>query len=67
VEGIISTVVGTGEPGFTGDSGPATAARLFLPFGIAIDRAGNLYVVDNGNKRVRKVVGIAAPGVIGGQ
>jgi sugar lactone lactonase YvrE len=71
-EGIISTIAGSGgvspaEPGsFAGDGGPATAARLRDPAGMAIDGAGNLYIADRGNGRVRKVIGIAAPGVIGG-
>lgn len=72
--GIISTVAGSGpnfpEPGsFAGDGGPATAARLWggLGNGITIDAAGNLIFVDFGNNRIRKVIGIAAPGLIGGQ
>lgn len=53
--GIISTVVGTGVPGFSGDGGLATAAQLRDPARIAVDRAGNLYITDAGNRRVRKV------------
>jgi NHL repeat len=66
-EGIISTVAGTGERGFAGDGGPATAARLDGPFGVAIDAAGNLYIAVNANNRIRKVIGIAAPGLVGGR
>jgi sugar lactone lactonase YvrE len=66
-EGMISTVAGTGERGFGGDGGPATAARLAGPSGVAIDAAGNLYFAEGGNKRIRKVIGVAAPGLIGGQ
>jgi sugar lactone lactonase YvrE len=69
--GIISTVAGSGpvfpQPGsFAGDGGPATAARLNLPGGLAVDAAGNLLIVDILNRRVRKVVGIAAPTPVGG-
>lgn len=53
--GIITTVVGTGVAGFTGDSGPAAAAALNVPASVAIDVAGDLYVADSGNNRVRKV------------
>ena len=53
-EGIIATVAGTGEPGFSGDDGPAVSAKLNSPWGIAADRSGNIYVADNSN-RVRKV------------
>ncbi|MFE2758151.1 RICIN domain-containing protein [Actinosynnema sp. NPDC059335] len=59
--GVITTVAGTGTAGFDGDGGPATAARLFGPRSIAVDGAGNLYIADTGNYRVRKV---AADGVI---
>src|SRR5579864_355245 len=53
--GTISTVAGDGSPGFRGDGGPASAARLNTPYGVAADRAGNLYIADLGNNRVRKV------------
>lgn len=53
--GTIVTVAGTGEPGLAGDGGPATRAALNLPAGLAFDRAGNLYIADAGNDRVRKV------------
>jgi uncharacterized protein (TIGR03437 family) len=54
-DGTISTVAGDGFPGFRGDGGPASAARLNTPYGITVDRAGNLYIADLGNNRVRKV------------
>ncbi|OGG55416.1 MAG: hypothetical protein A3F84_05950, partial [Candidatus Handelsmanbacteria bacterium RIFCSPLOWO2_12_FULL_64_10] len=53
--GVISTVAGTGANGFAGDGGPATRAALFLPVRIAFDAAGNLYIADSRNNRVRKV------------
>ncbi|MFO7695517.1 MAG: hypothetical protein R6V57_20715 [Vicinamibacterales bacterium] len=53
--GIIGTVAGIGTLGFTGDGGPATSARLNQPGGITFDLAGNLYIADTYNHRVRKV------------
>jgi uncharacterized protein (TIGR03437 family) len=52
--GNISTVVGGGF-GFSGDGGPATKAELNFPEGLAVDSAGNIYISDVGNKRIRKV------------
>jgi uncharacterized protein (TIGR03437 family) len=52
---IITTVAGNGTPGFAGDGGPATQAEINLPEGITFDQAGNLYIADTGNGRVRKV------------
>jgi len=65
--GIISTVVGsgfesgTGTGGYGGDGGPASAARLFYPSGVAFDAAGNMYIADRKNSRVRMVT---AAGII---
>jgi sugar lactone lactonase YvrE len=53
--GIISTVAGNGSAGFSGDGGPATAAQLGYPSGVAVDTAGDLFIADNGNQRIRKV------------
>jgi sugar lactone lactonase YvrE len=53
--GIISTVAGNGSHGYSGDSGLATTASLSYPSGVALDAAGNLYIVDAGNNRIRKV------------
>ncbi len=68
-DNIIDTVVGTGEPGFSGDGGPAIEAKISMPLGqaaqpsgkIAVDKHGNLYLADTGNHRIRK---IDADGVI---
>ena len=53
--GIITTIAGTGVPGFSGDGDPAIGARLFEPKGVAVDNSGNLYIADHQNFRVRKV------------
>ncbi len=53
--GIISTVAGTATSGFSGDGGRATQASLFFPRGVAVDAAGNLYIADTANSRVRRV------------
>jgi sugar lactone lactonase YvrE len=53
--GIVTTVAGTGTAGFSGDGGPATAAQLREPYGIAFDAAGNFYIVDTLNNRIRIV------------
>ena len=53
--GIISTIAGTGTAGFGGDGGPASAALLNSPFGVAVDASGNLYIGDYGNNSIRKV------------
>lgn len=53
--GTISTVAGNGTCGFSGDNGAATAAQLNLPRGVAFDTAGNLYISDTQNHRIRKV------------
>ncbi len=54
-EGIISTIAGNGTEGFDGDGGPATSASLNGPRGVAVDPAGNVYIADRGNSRIRKV------------
>ena len=53
--GRISTVAGTGQPGYSGDGGPATEAQLRDPHSIAFDRQDRLYIADIGNHRIRRV------------
>ena len=66
--GTITTVAGSAAsfgivspPGFSGDGGPATSAQLNEPEGVAVDAAGNLFIADTGNHRIRKV---SAGGII---
>ena len=60
--GIIHTVAGNGNFGFSGDGGPATSAELHSPSGVFGDSAGNIFIADSGNERIREVV--AATGII---
>ncbi len=63
-KGIITTVAGMFSPipGSSGDGGPATKASLYQPTCVAVDGAGNLYIADTGNSRIRKVSsGVTAP------
>jgi sugar lactone lactonase YvrE len=53
--GIITTVAGNGTAGYSGDGGPATSANLNEPYAVAVDLAGNLYIADTLNERIRKV------------
>ena len=64
--GPITTIAGNFSPGFSGDGGPATDARLTRPEGFAVDGAGNLYISDSGNERVRKVDTLGAIATIAG-
>jgi hypothetical protein len=57
--GIITTIAGNGSGGFSGDGGPASQAQLFLPFDVASDAMGNVYIADEGNSRVREVLAAA--------
>jgi Fibronectin type III domain/NHL repeat len=54
-DGVISTVVGNGTAGFSGDGGPATAAQISESLGLAVDGSGTLYLTDQANHRVRRV------------
>jgi large repetitive protein len=62
--GVITTIAGTHTAGFSGDGGAAVAAKLNQPFGLALDPAGNLFIADIGNNRVRVVC--AAAGTLDG-
>ena len=53
--GIITTVAGNGTSGFSGDGGPATSAQISNPRSVAVDMAGNLFIADTQNHRIRKV------------
>jgi len=53
--GNITTYAGTGFNTYGGDGGPAVNASIYRPYGLAVDAAGNLYIADNGNSRVRRV------------
>ena len=59
--GRITTIAGTGVRGFSGDGGPATAAMFHEPRGVAVDRAGNIYIADTGNNRIRKLTPLQGP------
>ncbi len=52
-DGVIRTIAGTGQQGYSGDGGPAALALLNIPGGISLDASGNLYVADAGNNSVR--------------
>ena len=53
--GTITTIAGNGTYGYSGDNGPATAAEMTNPYGLACDTAGNLYIADSNNEVIRKV------------
>ena len=59
--GNLTVMAGNSRPGFSGDGGPATRAQLNEPQGLALDKAGNLYIADSKNNRVRVV---SAAGII---
>ena len=53
--GTVTTIAGTGVAGFSGDGKSAVNAELSFPYGLALDSAGNVYVADLGNQRVRRI------------
>jgi sugar lactone lactonase YvrE len=53
--GLIATIAGTGSAGYSGDNGPASAAQLSSPSGLALDSAGNIYIADSGNNVIREI------------
>ena len=55
--GIITTVAGKNGFGYSGDGGAATNALLYDPYGVAVDNLGNIFIADEGNRRIRKVNG----------
>jgi sugar lactone lactonase YvrE len=64
--GVITTVAGTLIGSYSGDNGPARSAHLYYPSGVAVDTAGNLYIADQGNYRIRKVTNGVIKTVAGG-
>ncbi|MFN2467067.1 MAG: hypothetical protein ABR521_02895 [Gaiellaceae bacterium] len=62
---VITTVAGNGEKAYGGDGGPATAARLNFAYDVTVDAAGNLYVADFANRRVRRVEAVGPPTAVG--
>ncbi len=65
--GTITTVAGAGASGFSGDEGPATAALLFAPRGVAVDDSGDIFIADTGNHRIRQVTPDGIVHTIAGQ
>jgi sugar lactone lactonase YvrE len=55
VDGVITTIAGTGDSGYVGDGGPAVLAVLSFPSNLTIDRVGNIYIADTGNRVIRKI------------
>jgi Fe-S cluster biogenesis protein NfuA len=64
--GLLAVRAGTGNPGSTGNAGPATGAQLSTPTGVAADAAGNLYIADTGNNAVRIVNGAGVINTVAG-
>lgn len=64
--GVIRTIAGNGASGFAGDGGPAVAATLSLPSGLAIDSAGDLLIADAAEQRVRSVTAAGQIGTVAG-
>ena len=66
LRGGITTVAGSGTAGFSGDGGAAVAAQLSSPYGVALDGAGNLFIADTSNQRIRKVDAAGAISTVAG-
>jgi hypothetical protein len=66
-DGVITTVAGTGEPGSDGDGGPATAARLAMPEGVAVAGDGTLYIAEWQGNRIRRVAPDGTISTLAGQ
>ena len=70
-QGVVTRIAGTSRPGYSGDGGPATSAQLYDPSGLAADSAGNLFIADSFNHRVRRIstdgiiVTVAGDGTMG--
>ena len=62
--GVIATIAGSGAQGFSGEGGPATSAELFYPIGIAVDSAGNVYIANTFNNRIRALTPVIPPPAI---
>jgi hypothetical protein len=63
--GNMTTIAGTGAPGYSGDNGAATAAQLWLPSAVAVDSTGNVYIADTNNQRIRKIAGMTITTIAG--
>ena len=59
--GIITTIAGNGTAGYSGDGGPPTSAKLYDPYGVALDSSNNIYIADSFNYRIREVLSYAPP------
>lgn len=64
--GVITTIAGTGTAGFGGDGGPAAEAQLSFSTSVAVDGAGNVYIADTGNARIREISGGVITTIAGG-
>jgi sugar lactone lactonase YvrE len=60
-DGVITTIAGTGEKGFSGEGSPASEARFFTPRAVDVDRSGDIYVADTYNNRIRRIEKAARP------